>query len=77
MILFNLKVFVSSPIKGLELERKAAKVALDMLGFRYFISEHDISSLVSSFNHYLSNVRDSDIFIIMRNIHYNYIGQLK
>ena len=39
--MFTLKVFVSSPIKGLEAERKAAKEALDIL-FLSLISVHQL-----------------------------------
>jgi prenyltransferase beta subunit len=65
MKMSNLKIFVSSPMKRLEAERKEAKKSLEMLGFDYFISEYSSSSPISSFEKCITNVRESEVFILL------------
>lgn len=68
-----MKVFVSSPVEGLEIERRAIKEGLDSLGFDYFISEYDVSSPLDSLNHCLSNVRNSELFILLLGDRYGFV----
>ena len=67
------KVFVSSPIRGMEYLRAAVKRACQSMGFDCVISEKSGSSPQSSLEWCLGNVRKSDLFILLLGSSYGWI----